>query len=331
MRVVNDEKIYDDESERGPAQASRFHVDILATDSTSQFPITIFFLEGQTPQTCFSSIRSLFTGEAIKARLNPKVIEVYTQIGEILSRYSSGPLPKAFKIIPGLSNWEEILYLTKPDGWTPAAVRMATKIFASNLSAKLAQKFYHTVLLPRVRDDIQRNKKLNWHLYMALKKALFKPAAFYKGILLPMCITGDVTLREATVVSSLLKKVSIPQVQSSVALLKIAQMPYSGANSIFIRVLVDKKYALPHEVIDALVEHFKSFKQDSRTLPVLWHHALLSFVQVYKKDITEKQKQDLNALIKSKNHHLITPEIRRELFATTSREGGMDVDNDMQY
>lgn len=225
--------------------------------------------------------------------------------------------------------------MTKPDNWTPAAVRMATKIFASNLSAKLAQKFYHTVLLPRVRDDVARNKKLNWHLYMALKKALFKPGAFYKGVLLPMCITGDATLKEATIVSSLLKKVSIPQVQSSVALLKIAQMPYSGANSIFIRVLIDKKYALPHEVVDALVQHFVSFRHDKRALPVLWHRSLLSFAQVYKKDITEQQKQDLKHLIKNKSHHLITPEIRRELFSTTSREG-LDViaggaGDDMQY
>jgi essential nuclear protein 1 len=264
--------------------------------------------------------------EAIKARLNPKVIDVYTQIGEILSRYTSGPLPKAFKIIPGLSNWEEILYLTKPESWSPPAVRMATKIFASNLNTKLAQKYYNTVLLQRIREDVARNKKLNWHLYMALKKALFKPSAFYKGILLPICMSGDATLKEATIISSLLKKVSIPQVQSSVALMKIAQMPYSGANSIFIRVLIDKKYALPLDVVDALVQHFLSFKGDSRTLPVLWHHSLLSFAQVYKKDITEQQKQALKALMKVKTHPLITPEIRRELFSTTSREGAMAVD-----
>ena len=29
-----------------------------------------------------------------------------------MSRYKSGKLPKAFKIIPTLANWEEILYLT---------------------------------------------------------------------------------------------------------------------------------------------------------------------------------------------------------------------------
>lgn len=45
----------------------------------------------------------------------------------------------------------------------------------------MAQRFYNLVLLPRVRDDIAEYKRLNFHLYMALKKALFKPGAWFKG------------------------------------------------------------------------------------------------------------------------------------------------------
>lgn len=45
----------------------------------------------------------------------------------------------------------------------------------------MAQRFYNLVLLPRVRDDIAEYKRLNFHLYMALQKALFKPAAWFKG------------------------------------------------------------------------------------------------------------------------------------------------------
>jgi essential nuclear protein 1 len=64
--------------------------------------------------------------------------------------------------------------------WSAAAVYQATRIFASNLNAKMAQRFYNLVLLPRIRDDITEYKRLNFHLYMALRKALFKPAAFFK-------------------------------------------------------------------------------------------------------------------------------------------------------
>jgi hypothetical protein len=58
--------------------------------------------------------------------------------------------------------------------------------------------FFNLVLLTAVREDIGRNKRLNYHYYMALKKSIFKPAAFFKGVLLPMAQDGC-TAREATI------------------------------------------------------------------------------------------------------------------------------------
>lgn len=49
------------------------------------------------------------------------------------------------------------------------------------------RSFFALVLLPAVRDDIRANKRLNYHLYQALKKSLYKPAAFFKGVLIPLC------------------------------------------------------------------------------------------------------------------------------------------------
>lgn len=46
---------------------------------------------------------------------------------QVLSKYRSGKLPKAFKIIPALSNWEQVLYLTDPDSWSAAAMYQATR------------------------------------------------------------------------------------------------------------------------------------------------------------------------------------------------------------
>lgn len=114
-------------------------------------------------------------------------------------------MPKAFKIIPSLHNWEEMLYLTDPEGWTPHAVFQATRLFSSNLNAKMAQRFFSLVLLPRFRNDIGENRRLHFMLFQALKKALYKAGAFYKGFLLPLCEAGDCTLREAVILSSVLK------------------------------------------------------------------------------------------------------------------------------
>ena len=84
------------------------------------------------------------------------------------------------------------------------------------------QRFFSVVLLEKCRDDIRANNKLNYHLYMALKKALFKvginifkvcfnefcqPGAFYKGILIPLASSRTCTLREATIIGSVLAKV----------------------------------------------------------------------------------------------------------------------------
>lgn len=253
-------------------------------------------------------------------QLDPRVLEVYRGVREVLSKYRSGKLPKAFKIIPALSNWEQILYVTEPEAWTAAAMYQATRIFASNLKERMAQRFYNLVLLPRVRDDIAEYKRLNFHLYMALKKALFKPGAWFKGILIPLCESGTCTLREAIIVGSIITKCSIPVLHSSAAMLKIAEMEYSGANSIFLRLLLDKKYALPYRVLDALVFHFLGFRTEKRQLPVLWHQSLLTLAQRYKADLATEQKEALLELLRLQPHPQLSPEIRRELQSAVPRD-----------
>ena len=252
--------------------------------------------------------------------VSEKVVEVYSRVGELLTRYRAGKVPKAFKIIPSLRNWEEVLLLTNPEKWSSQAMYVATKIFASNLNPKNAQRFYNLILLPAVRDDIRSNRRLNYHLYRSLKKALYKPAGFFKGILLPLCARSEAcTLREAVIIGSVMSKVSIPMMHSAAALLKMASMPYSGVTSLFMKVLIDKKYAMPYRVIDALVAHFMKFMSDTRSMPVIWHQCLLVFSERYHKDVTEQQKQSLKMLLRNHSHRLITPLIRRELFSGRSR------------
>lgn len=270
-------------------------------------------------QTEVGTVMSEVSGHAAP-QLDPRVVEVYKGVNKVLSKYRSGKLPKAFKIIPALSNWEQVLYLTEPETWTAAAMYQATRIFSSNLKERMAQRFYNLVLLPRIRDDIAEFKRLNFHLYSALKKALFKPGAWFKGILLPLCESGTCTLREAIIIGSIITRCSIPVLHSSAAMLKIAEMEYNGANSIFLRLLLDKKYALPFRVLDALVAHFLTFRADKRTLPVLWHQSLLTLVQRYKADLSSEQKEALLELLKVQTHAQISSEIRRELQSAESRD-----------
>lgn len=108
------------------------------------------------------------------------------RVGFLLERYKSGPLPKVFKVVSSLPAWAQILSLTRPEKWTPQATRAATRLFISNMKPQQAQVFLEGVVLNAVREDIHEHGKLNVHLYEALVKALYKPAAFFKGIVFPL-------------------------------------------------------------------------------------------------------------------------------------------------
>ena len=61
----------------------------------------------------------------------------------------------------------------------------------SNLKPSEVRVYLEGVLLDKCREDMRANAgKLNVHLYEALKKSLYKPAAFFKGILFPLCEVG---------------------------------------------------------------------------------------------------------------------------------------------
>ena len=212
-----------------------------------------------------------------------------------------------------------------------------------------AQKFMETVLLDRVREDINETKKLNVHFFNALKKGLYKPAAWFKGFLFPLVGSGTCTLREAQIISAVLVRVSVPVLHSAAAikgLCDIAAQESSagteggGATNIFIRALLEKKYALPYQVIDSLVFHFLRFRsvdpagvrpEDAGSamngvngsknvkLPVIWHQCLLAFAQRYRNDITEDQREALLDLLLTKGHSQIGPEVRRELLEGRGR------------
>ena len=148
------------------------------------------------------------------AVLNPKIVELYTKsvcrtidfyvVIDVLSLVprvglamrGKGPLVKPMKILPTLSQWAPCLSLTNPEQWSPYSCRMATKVFISSMKPEQARIYLHFVLLNAVRVDIANNNKLNVHYYEALIRAMYKPAAFFKGIVFPLlevCVPHSLT------------------------------------------------------------------------------------------------------------------------------------------
>ena len=252
-----------------------------------------------------------------KKIINQKIVDAYKLVGEVLRTYTSGKLPKAFNILSSTEDWEDLVNITEPYNWTPQAMYNAVIQFSS-ADSTIGTIFFEKYLVPAIRSDIKKNKKLNIHYYNCLKRALFRPSAFFKGIILPMSKT--LSGKEASIIGSILRKCSIPNNHASAALVKLSQLckddkiGVSVGALFFMRLLLVKKYALPKEVKDCLVKFFMSYYDfDRNKLPVLWHQTLLCFVQHYKLDLTEDEKMKLKDLNNKIGHHIIQSEISKEL------------------
>lgn len=86
-----------------------------------------------------------------------------------------------------------------------------------------------------------------------------------------------------------------------------------------LQVLVNKKYTLPYLAVDFLADHFCGFSSVEGPMPVIWHQALLAFVQRYRADLTAEQKERVRSLLHVHVHHTMTAEVRRELFSAPCR------------
>ena len=183
-----------------------------------------------------------------KKIINQKIVDAYKLVGEVLRTYTSGKLPKAFNILSSTEDWEDLVNITEPYNWTPQAMYNAVIQFSS-ADSTIGTIFFEKYLVPAIKSDIKKNKKLNIHYYNCLKRALFKPSAFFKGIILPM--SKSLSGREASIIGSILRKCSIPNNHASAAIVKLSQLCQNDKKGVsvgalfFMRLLLVKKYALP--------------------------------------------------------------------------------------
>ncbi|KAF1741574.1 hypothetical protein MXB_4084, partial [Myxobolus squamalis] len=118
-------------------------------------------------------------------------------VGILMSKYRSGPVPKALKVVPIISYWKECLSIMDPLKWSAASLKKVSKYFVA--SAK-----------PH-----------------ALCIATHKPSVFFRAIVFPLCLDKDCCLKEAVIFSSILSRCSFPAIHAAVAIAKIASFPHS--------------------------------------------------------------------------------------------------------
>lgn len=242
----------------------------------------------------------------------PNVKRLCEELGTFLSHYRIGKLPRMFKMLPSFEEWVPLLQMTNPSQWTPQSLFAATKLFIHSSPSEM-EKFIRIFLYPIARHSIQVNKKLHFQEYLAVKRCIYRPKVFFKALIFPLCSEKNITLKEATIFTSVIQKVSIPAKLSALAILKLSEMPYNNTQLLFMKTLLDKKYSLPYAVIDGVITFFTAFMTTQLPVNLLWHQTLLIFVQRYANDFKPEQIQQLLKLCQSYKHHTITPLVVVEL------------------
>ena len=88
--------------------------------------------------------------------IKPELVELYKEVGKILRRFTTGKVPKAFKIIPKLENWEDVSILN-----------YLSTVFSTSEASQLAPSwegenqgyFQKTARLLPVRKDVIRERR----------------------------------------------------------------------------------------------------------------------------------------------------------------------------
>jgi hypothetical protein len=112
---------------------------------------------------------------------------------------------------------------------------------------------------------------------------------------------------------SLLGKMTIPVINSSVAIVKLCEMEPCSAVYHYLKAIIGKAYNFPKRIVTALTQYFQKFVESQETLPVVWQQLLLTFCKQYGVAIDEMAKPGLISVAKKHTHKLITPDIVKEL------------------
>lgn len=244
-----------------------------------------------------------FTPAAQTLLSDPKIAAIFTDTAAVLSKYRAGTLPKILKCVPSSSVWEAALEITRPLEWSPQATVAITRLFISQLNEDEAYRFLKSILLPRVMLAMEKERKLNVHLFQALGKSTYKPRAFYRGIVFVLA-RRDASTNIVKAVSSILKRCSIPADIAAPAIFKLSQMEWNPAVAAFLGSLLDKAYSLPVGVVESVVQHYEKASLVSNTmqLPLVFHASLLIFVKRYAKAMAGEQQVRLLKVVKRCPH-----------------------------
>ncbi|KAA0185662.1 Growth arrest and DNA damage-inducible proteins-interacting protein 1 [Fasciolopsis buskii] len=177
-------------------------------------------------------------------------------------------------MLPHLPGCEGLLELLKPMEWTPHVYPRVAKVFASK-GHEPALHFYGMYLLPKVKQDIEENRRLCVQLFEALIASMFRPEEFVSGIFLPWIqttsfippfhqfnlelaqfIQSEMSKTEGVILAHLIRKATLKARFASVALALIMEEEFSIPRSMVIESLLAKRYHMPEAALKRVTQYF---------------------------------------------------------------------------
>ena len=231
---------------------------------------------------------SLLKQKELQLFLKPKLLKLLERTSLFLRVYRSGKLPKILRILPGLKNFEEILWLTRPDIWSEQAIVVLTRFFQPKLDKNQLSRYYSLVLAPRFQESIFKPKSFSAHIEKAIKISIRYPSIFFSSIILPICETDRCSNKEGVVLSSIIWKYKFPRSVIMSALIRLTKDPITSVKCIVLRVIISKNYLISLRIIDLLIDFFSL--NIKKTSPH-YKNLLLVFLRNYFDSLSNEDKK----------------------------------------
>jgi len=224
--------------------------------------------------------------------LKPKLLKILERASLFLKVYRIGKIPKIFRILPNLKNFEEIILLTRPDIWSDQAILSVTRSFLPRLDKTQLSRFYTLVLAPRFQESIFNQQLCSTHIQKAIKLSTNFPFIFFSSIILPICDSKKCSTREGAILSSILYKYHFSSTVIMTVVARLLKNPPTLTKCLVLRIIISKNYLIPHRIIDLFVDFFtlnnkKNFSPHYKTL-------FLIFLRNYTTFLSNEDKQKVS-------------------------------------
>lgn len=188
----------------------------------------------------------------------PKLLKVLERTSLFLKVYKSGKMPKIINLLPNLKNFEEIIWLTRPDIWSDQAIFYVTHSFLSKLDKNQMGRFFSLILAPRFQETIFNSNRYSSHIQKTMKMSTRFPSVFFSSVFLPICESKSCSLKEGVVLGMILSNYHFNPSSILSVLVRLLKPPVTPVKCLLMRTILCKNYIIPHRTLDLLVDFFVS-------------------------------------------------------------------------